>query len=143
MPHEFRKTFEISKVSQDERMVFGFFSIAKMNGESVIDSEDEFIDPAELEKAAYEFNLVSRQAGKDHRVVGVGRLVESWMCTKAKQEAMRDMLEKAGVKEVAFNINADFWYGGFRIDDEHTWDLVKSGEYTCFSIGGFADKVSE
>ena len=141
---EFSKSFDITKIDQDERKVFGIFSLAKANGELLVDSEGDTIEPAELEKAAYEFNLTSRNAGRNHIVKsGIGRLIESFVVTQDKLDIIKAALEKAGVVDPVLSPNAEFWFGGFQIDDDDTWALIKSGDFTSFSIGGFADRHAE
>lgn len=141
---EFAKSFSITKIDVEERKVFGIFSMTKMNGELLVDSEGDTIDTPELEKAAYEFNLTSRQAGRNHRVTkNIGRLIESFMVTDEKMAMIKTALEAVGVKDVSVALNAEFWFGAFQIDDDSTWDLIKSGDFASFSIGGHADRESE
>ena len=143
MAEQFTKTFEITKVDKDERLVFGIFSMMQKNGQPLIDLDGEVITSSDLEKAVYQYNLYARDAGENHRKIGVGRLVESFVVTKAKIDDLKDVLTKMGVEGVSLEFNSEFWFGGFYIHDDNTWDLIKSGEYAMFSIGGFADKVSE
>lgn len=139
---EFSKTVEILKIDQDERKVFGIFNMTKRNGELIEDLQGDVIETHELENAAYQFVLKSRNAGRNHVVTsGVGTLIESFVFTPEKMEIIKQTLEKAGVKDVVLQPNADFWFGGFYIEDDATWALIKSGEFTSFSIGGRADKA--
>ncbi len=126
-----RRDLAIRKTDNEQRLVFGFLSVAvDEHGNPIIDSQDDVIDPAELEKAAYEFVLTSRKAGDVHeRVEGIGRLVESMVFTPEKVAKLGipdGILPKCG------------WWVGFKIDDDQVWEKVKSGEYQGFSIGGQA-----
>ena len=57
-------------------------------------------------------------------LLGVGRLIESMVFTKEKQEALGINLGKVG------------WFVGFQIDDVDVWKKIETGEYVDFSIGG-------
>jgi hypothetical protein len=120
---------EIKKIDEDERMVFGWFSVVEKDGELIKDSQDDYIEPMELEKAAYSYVLDARIAGDSHVRKGVGQLVESIVFTKEKQEALGIDLGHVG------------WWGGFHINDDNVWDKIKKGEYPMFSIGGTGTRV--
>jgi len=119
--------FEITKID-DEHLVFGWLSVAiNKSGEVIEDSQGDIIDPEELEKAAYDFVLVSREAGDMHkRVEGIGHIVESMVFTLEKQEAL-------GIPPETVPVG---WWVGFKIFDEDVWKRIKSGELSAFSIGG-------
>lgn len=117
-------TTNIAKIDEEQQIVFGWASIIEENGEIVIDTQDDVIQPTELEKAAYNFVLDARIAGEMHKLIGVGRLIESMVFTKDKQEALGISLNKIG------------WWIGFKIDDSVTWAKVKTGELSALSIGG-------
>lgn len=119
---------EICK-AEDERLVFGWANVSvRADGEQVVDAHDDMIDPDVLEKAAYEFVLNFGNAGEMHQGGTVGRLVESFMATPDKAEAM-------GLSREALPVG--LWVG-FKIDDAGVWEKIKSGEYPAFSIQGMA-----
>lgn len=124
---EWSINFEIAK-THDEHLVFGWLSVAvSKSGEVIEDSQGDIIEEHELEKAAYDFVLVSREAGDMHkRTTGIGKLVESMVFTIEKQEAL-------GIPEGTVPIG---WWVGFKITDEDVWKRIKSGELSAFSIGG-------
>jgi hypothetical protein len=117
----------IIKVDEDQRLVFGWFSVIEENGQVVEDLQGDVIDEVELEKAAYDFVLNARVAGEMHKNIGVGSLIESVMFTKEKQKILGIDLGKVG------------WFAGFYIDDDSVWDSVKKGDYSAFSISGKAE----
>jgi len=131
MTEEFYTTsvFEVRKVDEEQRLVFGWFSVVEKDGKPVVDREGDVILAEDLEKAAYGFVLKARVAGESHVRVGVGDLVESIMFTKEKQEALGIDLGMVG------------WWGGFKVSDEEVWKAVRSGEYPMFSIGGTGNRV--
>jgi cation transport regulator len=97
---------EIKKTDEDERLVFGWFSIVEKGGESIVDDEGDFIEPSDLEKSAYDFVLNARLQGDRHVRKGVGHLVESMVFTKEKQALLGIDLGMVG------------WWGGFKVNDE-------------------------
>lgn len=119
---------QISKIDEDRRLVFGWFSVASENGVPVVDLQKDTISEEELEKTAYDVVRNGIKAGfsggEMHTTLGVGELVESMVFTKAKQDALGIDLGMVG------------WWGGFYISDDETWAGVKSGKYADFSISG-------
>lgn len=120
---------KITKLDDENRLAFGWFSVANdKDGNKIVDSQDDVIPIEELEKAAYKFVLNSRVGGEMHETIGVARLVESMVFTKAK-------LEMLGLPEGSL---PEGWFGGFYIEDDDVWQKVKQYEYPAFSIGGRA-----
>lgn len=114
----------ISKVEPDKRLVFGWVTIAEEGGKTLVDKQGDVIAMDEVEKMAYNFVLNCRQAGEMHEKVGVGKLVESIVLTKEKQDALGIDLGRTG------------WWAGFKVSDDAVWDKVKKGDYKAFSIHG-------
>ncbi|UCC71363.1 MAG: hypothetical protein JSV86_13325, partial [Gemmatimonadota bacterium] len=120
-------SFDVAKVDEDQRLVFGWASIIENDdGTPLVDLQGDIITPDALEKAAYRFVLDSRKAGEMHqRTDGIGRLVESFVLTPEKAAAL-GIDKRSG------------WWVGFKIDDDSTWAEVKKGSFRMFSIGGKA-----
>lgn len=122
---------EFAKFDTDKRQVFGWASIVEMNGEPVVDLQGDYISADEIEKAAYSYVQKSRKGGDMHRRNGeeahhVSDMIESVIFTPEK-------IEKMGLAPGALPTG---WWVGYQINDEDTWDLVKSGKRTGFSIHG-------
>jgi hypothetical protein len=117
----------IAKVDMKHRLVFGWAYISKdADGTVVVDSQDDFVsDDWQLEKAAYEYVVKSRNGSDTHLVKGVATLVESMVMTPEKAKAM-------GLQEDV----PTGWWVGMRITSDEMLQKVQSGEYTSFSIGG-------
>lgn len=130
---------KFAKVDEEERLVFGFFSVSELNGELFVDSEGDTIAPDELEKAAYGHVLDARIASDSHIRMGVGKLVESVVFTPEKISAMVDAL-KAMEIEASLDIPAVAWWGGYYIEDDEVWKAIKDGTFVGFSIGGSASR---
>lgn len=118
----------LTKVDDEKRLVFGWANIIKdEDGQLLLDRQDDYIDSEEeLEKAAYQYVLNSRDGGEMHIRKGVSTMVESVVLTKEKQEAL-------GIPE---GIVPTGWWIGFRVNDDRVWDQVKKGEYVGFSVHG-------
>lgn len=121
----------ITKVDDDQRLVFGWFNISvRKDGKLVQDLHQDMIEPHVLEDAAYGFVLDYRQGGEMHVGKSKATLVESMVVTPEKLEAMglpRDALPTG-------------WWGGFKVHDDEVFAKVKSGEYAMFSIEGVAER---
>lgn len=122
-----RSEFEFSKVDESAHLVFGWFSVAEdINGNIVVDKQGDYIEPQDLEVAAYDYVLYAREAGEMHdKTTGIGKLVASIVTTQDIQKAMGiDPPIQVG------------WFGGFHIHDESVWQKIVNKEYSMFSIGG-------
>lgn len=119
----------VLKVDEEQRMVFGWANVAMMNeDEPVVDLQDDTIDAATLEKAAYDYVRRYRVVNDMHRGPAVGDLVESFVVTPQKLAAMG--LKRDGAPAVGM------WVG-YKLD-ETEWEAFKRGERPMFSIEGEA-----
>ncbi len=123
-----RFTADIFKVDVDKRLVTGWFSVIKEDGEVVKDKQDDVILEDTLEKAAHQFMQESRMGGHMHETEA-GGIVESIVFTEEKQKLLGIDLGKVG------------WFGTYKVFDDEVWEKVKSGDLPSFSIAGKA--VSE
>lgn len=121
---------EIIKFDNDQKLVFGWANIIKdANGEVYIDTQGDFIeDIAELEKAAYDYVLHSRNGAEMHINQNVARVVESFVVTPDKLEAL-GLVAKSDVVPAG-------WWIGFKVDNDDVWSKIKDGSYTGFSVHG-------
>lgn len=143
--------FQIAKFSDEQSLVFGYanVSVAKSTaagsgGEQFFDLQQDSIGPEDLEKAAYEFVLKFREADEMHEGDAVGHLVESIVFTPEK-------LEKFATDPVSGKVDTEAlacmkrclpcrWWVGFKLAPS-SYQAVKSGKFTMFSIAGEADRV--
>lgn len=124
-----KSDFEIKKFDDEKRLAFGWAS-GSLNEEGKIieDSQGDIIEPDVLESAAYKFVKLYREAGEMHERGGCGVLVESIFFTKEKMAVM-------GIPEGTLPVG---WWIGFEVTDDDTWEGVKKGKFTMFSIEGEA-----
>lgn len=141
-----QKTFgadiKIIKLDDERRHVFGVFSVVQIGKDLVRDDEEDEIDPAELENAAYRHVLDARIAGDAHIRKGVGDLIESMVFTPEKCAAVVKALSDTGV-DSSMDIDATVWWGGYYVHDDAVWKAVKSRKYVSFSIGGTAERTED
>ncbi len=121
--------FDVRKADEDRQEVFGWGSIANLPDGSVYkDHQGDIIDPDTLEKAVYDYVLLSRSGGEMHERGGVAILIESVVFTTEKMQAM-------GIPE---GILPYGWWIGLKVTDADVWEKVKNGTYRMFSIEGEA-----
>lgn len=118
----------ISKTDKAKQHVFGWAYVSQdKDGNVVIDKSGEFVDDvAEIEKAAYDFVLKSRQGDTDHTNVHSADMIESMVFTAEK-------IEKMGIPQGVMPLG---WWVGFKINDANAWSRVEKGELVMFSIHG-------
>lgn len=123
--------FQLVKSSDEKRQVFGWASVSvEVDGEKVVDSQNDIIEIQELEDAVYLYVAESGSAGEMHQKSQVGQLIESVVFTEEKAEAM-------GLTQ---KVLPQGWWVGFQIHDNKVWEKVKNGTYTMFSIEGTAQR---
>ena len=127
-------TFSIQKSDEDKRLVFGWANIAiRANGEQIEDLQGDIVDPEDLEEGVYQYVLNFRDAGEEH-IPGLrkkARMVESVVFTNEKLQAM-------GIPAGTVPLG---WWIGFYVDDDETWEKIKNGTYTMFSIEGRGTRI--
>jgi hypothetical protein len=126
---------EISKVDEDKRQIFGWASVTSVNGQPVLDLQDDILPLEEIEKAAYSFVEKSRVGGNMHGKgengpIHVSDMIESFVVTPEKKKAL--------------GLPDDFpegWWTGFKVNDDQTWADAKSGKLAGLSIHGTGKRV--
>lgn len=127
-----KKMFKIAKSDDEQMLAFGWANISiRSDGEVIEDWQEDIIEPADLENAAYDFVILYRDGGEMHERGGVATLVESVVFTKEKCKAM-------GIPEGTLPTG---WWIGFKVLDKDVWEKVKDGTYSMFSIEGEAERV--
>jgi cation transport regulator ChaB len=126
---KWHKVEKVLKFDAERQYVFGWASVAfAKDGSQVEDLQGDLIDLEDLEEAAYAFTLDFRETGVMHKGEAVGQLIESFMVTPDKLEAMGlppDSLPQG------------LWVG-FHVPDAEVFAKVRAGEFSMFSIQGNA-----
>lgn len=126
-----KQTFKIAKSDDEKMLAFGWANISiRSDGEVIEDWQEDIIEPADLENAAYEFVRLYREGGEMHERGGVATLVESVVFTEEKCKAI-------GIPEGTLPVG---WWIGFKVLDKDVWEKVKDGTYSMFSIEGEAER---
>lgn len=125
----------IVKIDDEKQLVFGWASVIKdTNDKILLDRQEDFIESEEeLEKAAYDYVLKSRDGGEMHIRKGVSTMVESVVLSKEKQMALGIPM---GVVPIG-------WWVGFKVNDSRVWGEVKKGGYVGFSVHGTGKRHNE
>lgn len=124
----FQKNDRVLKVDEDRRIVWGWASVSKEDGEYVVDHHDDIIEPEVMAKAADDFMLDVRMAKAMHDGEGIGEVIHSLPLTEELGKALGIQCKREG------------WIIAMKIHDDDTWEKVKSGEFKAFSIGGMANR---
>lgn len=119
---------DITKVDEGKRLAFGWASVGyRSDGSLVVDRQGDLIDDVDqIEKAAYSFVVDCREGGEMHIRKGIGTMVESFVSTPEKWEAM-------GIPNGTLPIG---WWVGFRVTNDEVWKAVREGKYRMFSVHG-------
>lgn len=121
--------YVMAKADDEAQIIFGWANVAiRSDGEQIVDSHNDMIDPEDLADAAYEFMLSSRVGGEDHVGLVDAIAVESVAFTKEKVAAM-------GLPE---GIVPEGWWIGFHIPNPEAYARAKTSKQ-MFSIEGTAE----
>lgn len=120
----FERSIPILKVDDEKRIVTGI-----VYEPDVADAHDEFMTAEEIEKSAHQFLKDYRNIDKQHDfVAGQAEVVESWIAKEASKLGEQD-------------IQKGTWLLSVHVPDDETWDEIKKGELTGFSMGGVGERV--
>jgi cation transport regulator ChaB len=126
---KWHKVEKLLKFDSERQYVFGWASVAvTKSGEVVEDLQGDIIDVDDLEEAAYQFALAYRESGVMHEGDAVGQLIESFVVTPEKLEAM-------GLP--GDSLPQGLWVG-FHVPDGDVFKRIREGDFGMFSIQGSA-----
>lgn len=127
---EFEIFVPVTKLDDEQQIVFGWGSVTKVSGQPVIDSQGDIIEDTELEKAVYDFMVNAVHDEMHKRIVLDSKIVESFVVTDEKLSKM--------FPGEAIPRGFRGWWIGVKINDPEVYRKHKTGEYTGFSITGKA-----
>jgi len=119
---DYSRIIPIAKVNNDERMVYGI-----VYSPDEVDSQGDTATAETIKEMAYSFmkSQKTTQIDKQHDFeAGQGFVAESWL-TKASDPLFPSSPEGS-------------WAVGIKVENDETWELVKSGEITGLSLAGTA-----
>jgi cation transport regulator ChaB len=124
--HKSANEAKILKLDDEQRIVWGWAYVSTENGELLSDTQGDSIEPAEMEKMANDFMLGSRSGKAMHAGEDRGTIIHSLPLTA-------ELMKAFGIKS-----DREGWIIGYKVRDDKVWEMVKSGKFTGFSIGGKA-----
>lgn len=119
---------QILKTDDEQRIVYGWASVITEKGVPVVDTQGDVIDGNTLHKAANEFMEAVRVGKVMHVGDKKADIIHSLVLT-------HDLAKALGIE-----CDREGWVVAFKVHDEPTWQLVKSGVLKAFSIGGRAKR---
>lgn len=131
---------QIAKFDDERRQVFGWANVSVKDNQVVVDRQGDIIPIDELEKAAYDYVQESRVGADQHQRISKDLVIDVPRQTGSMIESMvftPEKIEKMGLPQ-------DFpqgWWIGMQITDEPTWQAIKRGERTGFSIHGVGQRT--
>jgi len=127
-------SFAISRISDEQQTVWGWASVIEdAHGHPIVDSQGDIILKQELQNAAHDFLLHSRDGGVMHEETGVASIVESLVTTPDTIAALFPGVAKGSIPVG--------WAVAFKVNNSEVWKRVKSGELAGFSIHGVGERV--
>lgn len=120
---------KIFKADEEARVAYGWATIITKNGEPVVDLQGDVISSEELVTATTEFMKSERNSLNMHEGSPIGQVVHSFPLTADIAKSLGIQTENEG------------WLVGIHVSDDATWNSVKDGSLSAFSIGGSATRV--
>lgn len=134
---------EVSKTDAEHQIVGGWFSVFKLDGEDVVDSDNEVIDIDSYRDAAIEFAKNHRTANFDHERDGEprGTLIDN-LLIDSEDFAKMLVHQITGLPMDDIPVLRLGHFGSFQVHDPEDFQKVRS-EAAMFSIEGRCDRVKE
>jgi len=114
----------IIKTDDEQRIVWGWASVATENGEPVFDVHGDHIPMEELTKASVDFMRNYRVGKREHYGEQTSEVIAMLPLSKSLADALGIETSREGL------------IVGFKVYDDKTWTDIKSGDLPAFSIGG-------
>jgi putative serine protease XkdF len=127
----FERNFQIKKIDEEKKLVYGV--VYAPGDPNDTDVHKDFATAEEIEKAAHRFLAKSKTDAADRNhdcEIGKGLKIVESAILKGTHEYLPD--EKAGA-----------WYMCMKVEDDDTWEKVKKGEFTGFSMYGTAKRIEK
>lgn len=115
---------DLIKTDDEQRIVWGWASVATENGERVFDIHGDHIPMEELTKASVDFMRNYRVGKTEHFGKQTSEVIAMLPLSKSLADAL------------GIETNREGLIVGFKVHDEETWNGIKSGDLPAFSIGG-------
>ncbi len=122
-------TIRLLKADEKPRVVYGVvYSPCQKGQKCQLDSQNDWVNPENLRKAAWDFMAKSRVIGHQHK-------------GKAKAEVVESFIAPMNMAVDGEEITKGSWVLAVRIQDDTIWKAVQDGELNSFSIGGKGARI--
>lgn len=134
MSEQFNSYFDIQKVDQAKRIVYG-----KALVPNKVDTQNDFVTKEDIEQTAHEFLVNLQKAYVE--------LSRGEQTTKASEIGYMHKVFK-GVGGFGYIVESYIdpegsWVLATKITDDKVWDMVVKGEITGYSVGGKGRRIIE
>lgn len=131
---------KVAKAAAEKQIVYGV-----VIDPYEVDTQDEWVPPAEAEATAHDYLRQSRVVGREHLKQDRANVVESFLVEYPTREDYQKAmtLQPHSAYEMPYGddiVHSGSWIAGVQLDDAG-WAAYKRGDITGFSIGGFSQKT--
>lgn len=132
--NEFRSTGNVTKADSGNQIIGGWFTVFKVDGETVVDSDNEVIDIASYNKAYIDFSINYRDANFDHGDAVKGTLIDNILIDSVGMAKML-VAEITGMDPDDIPVQKLGHFGSFQITEKSDYDEAVANK-SMFSIEG-------
>ncbi len=140
---EYHNGGEVSKTDAEHRIVGGWFSVFKMDGHEVVDSDNEVIDIESYREAAIDFAKNHRTANFFHEQGRQprGTLIDN-LLIDTEDFAKMLVHQITGIPLNEIPVQRLGHFGSFQVHDARDYEKIRA-EGAMFSIEGRCSRVEE
>lgn len=136
--NQFKSEGTVTKSSSSNQIVGGWFSVFKLDGEDVVDSDNEVIDIASYNDAYIDFSKNYRDANFDHDDAIKGTLIDNILIDSVEMAKML-VSEITGMAPEDIPVKKLGHFGSFQIHDADDYAEVVASKH-MFSIEGTCER---
>ena len=135
------KEIPILKIDEEKQIVYGV-----VLDPYIVDTQGDWIPPAEVEKTAHGWAKGTRVIGLQHKGEADADFVETFLMPYPSKDDYAKAMKGEPHRVIKFKMGSGFvhsgsWVLGTEVRDATTWQLVKSGELGSYSIGGHGERT--
>lgn len=132
---KFSYSGDVAKTDAGRRIVGGWFSVFKVNGEEVVDLDNEVVDMADYRDAYIDFAKTQRAANFEHEGPIVADLVDS-ILIDSEEFAKMIVAEITGLDPEDIPVKKLGHFGSFQFREKTDFDAAMKNGQLGFSIEG-------
>jgi len=135
----FKSVGKVSHTVAKHKIIGGWFSVFKVDGDMVVDLDNEEIDISSYTDVYVDFSKNYRAANFDHKGETRGALIDNILIDSVEFAKML-VSEITGMDPKDIPVKKLGHFGSFQINDEKDFEAAKKGKL-MFSIEGTCDRV--